>query len=328
MPEEEFHDIMALFKALGAEEEIMKRLKRFLRYISGFFRRIGEDHVGAYAAQSSYFMLLSFIPFILLIMTSVKYTPLTQTMVNQWILQVIPREFQGFVQGIIDEVYTKSTAVVPISAILTLWSAGRGVQGLTNGVNCIYHVTETRNYLLSRLRSAFYTLLFILGIVLTMILLIFGNQIQEILVEHAPVIARITESIMHMRTAISLGTMCLIFLLIYKFLPNRKASFKSQLPGAVITAIAWSGFSLGFSFYVDHANSNMYGSLTTIVFIMLWMQFCMYIILIGAEINAYFEDKFRELQTTAMEHLRAEIKELTDEMDGKREEMKHHEDLF
>ena len=319
MPEDDIHDIIAIFKGLGAKEEIMKKLKKSLDYIFGFGNRIAEDHVGAYAAQSSYFMILSFIPFILLIMTSVKYTPLTENMINDWLMQIIPDEFQSYVQGIIREVYTKSTAVVPISAILTLWSAGKGIMGLTNGVNSIYHVNETRNYVISRIRAAFYTLLFILGIVVTMILLIFGNQIQGVLEIYVPVIARITESIINMRTTISLATMSLIFLLIYKFLPNRKASFKSQIPGAVIAAIAWSAFSLGFSIYVDRANSfaNMYGSLTTVVLIMLWMYFCMYIILIGAEINAYFEDKFRQLQQTAIDHLRIEIKEFTDDLDKK-----------
>lgn len=50
------------------------------------------------------------------------------------------------------------------------------------------------------------------------------------------------------------------------------------------------------------AASNMYGSLTMIVFIMIWMYFCMWILLIGAEINAYFEDKLRKLQNAAIEH--------------------------
>lgn len=42
-------------------------------------KRLNEDHVGAYAAQSAYFILLSFIiPFVLLVVTLVKYTPLTR----------------------------------------------------------------------------------------------------------------------------------------------------------------------------------------------------------------------------------------------------------
>ena len=95
-----------------------------------------------------------------------------------------------------------------------------------------------------------------------------------------------------------------LFLVLYKCIPNRKASFKSQCPGALISSLAWSIFSLAFSMYLDIAlaASNMYGSLTMIVFIMIWMYFCMWILLIGAEINAYFEDKLRKLQNAAIEH--------------------------
>ena len=75
-------------------------------------------------------------------------------------------------------------------------------------------------------------------------------------------------------------------------------------------------FSLGFSLYLDYFDgmSNMYGSLTTLILVMLWMYFCMYIVLIGAEINAYFEDKFRRLQQTAVEKLQSEYRELLDKV--------------
>ena len=76
-------------------------------------------------------------------------------------------------------------------------------------------------------------------------------------------------------------------LLIYKFLPNRKDKFIRQLPGAVFTAIGWMAISWIFSVYVDVFTgfSSMYGSLTTIVLIMLWMYLCMYCILLGGELN-------------------------------------------
>ena len=122
--------------------------------------------------------------------------------------------------------------------------------------------------------------------------------------EHLPMVARVTSSIMGMRTLITTGVLALLFLVLYKCIPNRKASFKSQCPGALISSLAWSIFSLAFSMYLDIAlaASNMYGSLTMIVFIMIWMYFCMWILLIGAEINAYFEDKLRKLQNAAIEH--------------------------
>ena len=269
-----------------------------IKTIRGFMKRLNEDHVGAYAAQSAYFILLSFIPFVLLVVTLVKYTPLTRDDVYSVLINMLPTEFQSYVGGIVNEIFYQSVAYMPITIITTLWSAGKGIAALTNGLNSIYHVTETRNYIINRLRGMAYTLIFVAAFLTSLVLLVFGTRIQNKLTEHLPMVARVTSSIMGMRTLITTGVV------LYKCIPNRKASFKSQCPGALISSLAWSIFSLAFSMYLDIAlaASNMYGSLTMIVFIMIWMYFCMWILLIGAEINAYFEDKLRKLQNAAIEH--------------------------
>ena len=264
-----------------------------IKTIRGFMKRLNEDHVGAYAAQSAYFILLSFIPFVLLVVTLVKYTPLTRDDVYSVLINMLPTEFQSYVGGIVNEIFYQSVAYMPITIITTLWSAGKGIAALTNGLNSIYHVTETRNYIINRLRGMAYTLIFVAAFLTSLVLLVFGTRIQNKLTEHLPMVARVTSSIMGMRTLITTGVLAVLFLVLYKCIPNRKASFKSQCPGALISSLAWSIFSLAFS---------MYGSLTMIVFIMIWMYFCMWILLIGAEINAYFEDKLRKLQNAAIEH--------------------------
>lgn len=284
----------------------MKRDNNVFGVIRGFLKRFNEDHVGAYAAQSAYFILLSFIPFVLLLVTLVQYTPLTQEIVTDALVGLVPAEFSSFIKGIVGEVFGKSPAFVPLSAVIALWSAGKGINSLTNGLNCIYRVEETRGYVINRLRSTFYTLIFVLAVALTLILLVFGNQIQAGIAAKFPMIAKVTSFIIGMRTFITLAMLCAVFLLIYKFVPNRRASFKSQFPGAIVSSVAWSIFSLAFSIYIDFAPGtvNMYGSLTTLVLIMLWLYFCMWIVLIGAEINSYFEYKLRWLETAALTKLR------------------------
>lgn len=245
----------------------MKKENETIRVIRGFLRRFNEDHVGAYAAQSAYFILLSFIPFVLLLVTLVQYTPLTQEIVTTALVRIVPEEFSSFVEGVVREIFGKSPAYVPLSAVIALWSAGKGVNALTNGLNCVYRVEETRGYLINRLRSTVYTLIFVVAVVLTLILLVFGNQIQAGIAARFPMIAKVTSFIIGMRTFITLVFLGLVFLLIYKFVPNRRASFKSQIPGAMVSAVAWSLFSLAFSVYIDFTpgSINMYGSLTTLV---------------------------------------------------------------
>jgi membrane protein len=85
----------------------------------------------------------------------------------------------------------------------------------------------------------------------------------------------------------------IFFLAIYVVIPNRKTKISKELPGALVCACGWMGFSYAFSYYIDHYSNytSMYGSLTTIVLFMLWLYFCMYILFIGAEINVLFQNK-------------------------------------
>ncbi len=289
-------------------------MKKLVQTILGFANRLAEDRVSAYASQAAYFILLSFIPILMLLMTLVQYTPITQEIVTDIILQIVPdnADLRAFFLNIINEVYNKSASIVPISAVFTLWSAGKGVQALNNGVNAIYHVSETRNYVVMRFRSAIYTLLFIVAVAGTLLVLVFGNTIQGLLTVYIPVLARITAYIIGMRTGVSLLVLILFLLMIYRFLPNRKVHLRNQIPGAVVGAVAWSLFSLGFSVYLDvyDGMSNMYGSLTTIILVLLWLYFIMFITLIGAEINAYFEEKIRRMNELAKEKIKEEYHEL------------------
>ena len=227
----------------------MRIIKKIIRDIWGFSRSISEKHVPAYAAQAAYFIILSFIPFILLLMTSIRYTQLNREEVVGAIMQVIPDNLHEFIQGIVDEVYNKSVSIVPVSAVMAIWSSGKGVQALTNGFNCIYSVYETRNYILTRIRSAAYTLLFVIGIILTLTLQVFGNTLQRELRRHFPFLNKLVSMIISMRLVITLATLCGVFLILYKFVPNRKATFRSQFPGAVFSSVCWVAFSMGFSLY-------------------------------------------------------------------------------
>ena len=220
----------------------MRIIKKIIRDIWGFSRSISEKHVPAYAAQAAYFIILSFIPFILLLMTSIRYTQLNREEVVGAIMQVIPDNLHEFIQGIVDEVYNKSVSIVPVSAVMAIWSSGKGVQALTNGFNCIYSVYETRNYILTRIRSAAYTLLFVIGIILTLTLQVFGNTLQRELRRHFPFLNKLVSMIISMRLVITLATLCGVFLILYKFVPNRKATFRSQFPGALFSSVCWVAF--------------------------------------------------------------------------------------
>lgn len=266
---------------------------KFYKKLKIFTSQLNEKHVSAYAAKTAYFIMLSFIPCMMLLFTLIQFTSLHKSDVLSLFVGVVPSSIDPLIISIVDEIYGKSSTVISISAIVVLWTAGKGVTAIIQGLNSVFDVKETRNYLMLRVYGAFYTILMILAILLLLILVVFGNKIQALLIVRIPLIGNITGAILRNRYVISVLVLALLFAVIYHFMPNTKIRFKFQIPGAAFTAVSWSVFSFGFSLYVDYFSnmSNMYGSLTTLIIVMLWLYMCMYIMLIGAEINAMLMEK-------------------------------------
>ena len=159
---------------------------------------------------------------------------------------------------------------------------------LTTGLNCVYDCKETRNYIILRIRATFYTVAFIIVIIFLLVLSVFGNTLNLFVTEHYPVM----EQIMRIRVIITPVLLFVFTMMIYKFLPNHIVQLRIQLMGAAFSAVGWMIVSWIFSVYLDifKGFSSMYGSLTTIVLIMLWLYFCMYILLLGGEVNMILRD--------------------------------------
>ena len=269
----------------------MERIKKLYEKCGELTSDISSHHVGAYAAQTAYFLMLSMIPIILLLLTMIKYTPVTKADVMTAVIQVFPSSVDSLITSIVNQVYNQSMGVVPLTIVVTLWSAGKGVLALTTGLNCVYKCNEARNYVILRIRATVYTVMIIMVVIFLLVLAVFGNSLNIFIGRHVPLMAEIADRMLELRSIITPIVMIIFSLIIYKFLPNRKCKFWSQIPGAVFATIGWMIISWIFSVYVDIFTgfSSMYGSLTTIVLIMLWMYFCMYSTLLGGEVNMRLE---------------------------------------
>ena len=284
----------------------------YVPIVKDFLSKLKRDNVGAYAAQATLFIIMSVLPFLLVLSSLIRYTPVTESMILNGIHKFMPGSISPLFVSVIDETYKNSAKLLVPAIIIAIYSSAKAVQSLRYGLNIIYDIPETRNWFVLRFRAMLDTLLLILVMIVLLLLLVFGRKIQGLLVQHAPIVSKVTEMILKMRMVVIFIMLIAVFCFIYKFLPNRKTSFRSQIPGAVVSAVAWSLFSLGFSVYLDYYDgfSNMYGSLTTIILVLLWLYFCMYIVLIGAEINAYFEERLRRLHQMASELIRSEYQGL------------------
>ncbi len=269
----------------------------FLRTVFGFLDKLRKDRVDAYAAQSAFFTILSAVPFLMLLLSAVKYIPITQSVLEKGMNEYVPENLRPFAIGIVQEIYSKSPALISITAVVAIWISAKGVQALTAGLNSVYDIEETRPWIILRLHAAFSTLLMVASIVILMLLVVFGNRLEAFFQDKAPLIAQFMEIFISNRMLIIFLILLVVFDIFYTALPNRKATFLGQLPGALLCSLSWMLFSYAFSIYVNYFNGlSMYGSLTTLVLIMMWLYFCMYFILVCGAINVYFNSIFRRIR--------------------------------
>lgn len=250
---------------------------------------INEDNISAYSAQCSYYTILSFIPFIILLITSIQYTNIEQETLFNAISKVIPASMNEFVLGIVREVYSKSVGTISISIIFTIWSAGRGLFALNKGLNSVYDIDDKKSnsLLYIKIKSIIQTISFIILIIAGIVLLVFGSSLLSIIQKYFVELGNFKYVYEILAKISFIFLTFIIFLFLYKFMPKHKVSFKSQMIGAVFGAVSLNVVSFVFSIYLDvfRGFSITYGSLTTLMLIMMWTYACFYIILLGAELN-------------------------------------------
>lgn len=258
--------------------------------------KYNKDEITVYAAQASFFIVLSAFPFIMLLLSVVQMIPnLSWTGVRAIVLTMTPQIIHSLIITLFEDIYTDSPgATISLTAIATLWSASRGMFSIKRGLDRIHAIKERQGYIVRRLICIGYTLVFMVACIVSLLLLVFGNGIQHMIARTFPLIAEFTGQIINLRSLLALALLIISFTGLYSLLPKKKLKMRRQLPGAVFSTIAWIGFSYLYSIYFDHFGnySRIYGSLTAIILLMLWLYICICIIFMGAEINFYFENHF------------------------------------
>ncbi len=256
-------------------------------------KRIKKNHTSSFAASTAFFLFLSLVPMLILLCTIIPYTPLTEELLLESVLQLFPESFAPFWAGIVREVYEKSAGVLSVAALVTIWSAGKGMLALMRGLNEILDTEEKRGYFAVRMIASFYTLILLIVIVLALLLNVFGTVIVNLLTGRFVQLVKVWGVLVQFRFLPVFLVMVILFTAIYAYVPDKKLRFREQIPGAVFTSVMWSILSWGFSKYVAIGGGNIYGSLSIIVLIMLFLYFCMYMVLVGAQINKYLMEEKR-----------------------------------
>lgn len=269
---------------------IIKSLIRDIKYI---LNKNTEDNIPAIAARSAFFIILSFVPFLMFALAILTNFGVTKSMFNGVFSGAfIDDSMNSFIKGLFDEVYSRATGIAITTIIIALWSAGKGVYSITEGIRVVYKLPNKYNWLIKRIFSMGYTLLMFVAIVVGMLLLVaseFTKDTIRYLIKDKPAVFSVLFTLRYVVAFVIVTLLIAFALKMYlrrRVEDKRYCSFLGQLPGALITSASWVVLTLGIKIYVNYFNGfSIYGSLGTITIIMVWVYFSIYAFAFGIQIN-------------------------------------------
>ncbi len=259
------------------------------------FSVLDEDRVTVYAAQATLFIITSVIPFIMLLFTLSKYIipdRFYDVMIS--FADNIPGGGKDLYMSIINEMIAKpGMELISLTAVLSFWTASRGINAVRAGVATVYKTPNHKNYFYGILVSFAYTAVFIVLIIALVTVLLFGEQLFNMLTASFKFF-KSYEGLLRYRNGVFFIILALFFSLLYCTV-GRRGNFpgkriRDHIPGAFVASLGWLLFSYIYSLYTLYFTgaSYIYGSLTAIVLLIFWLYACMIILLCGAEFNKMF----------------------------------------
>lgn len=267
----------------------MRNAVRIYLIFKEFADEMNRESIAAFASSMAFFVFLSLFPMMMLFVSVIPYTPLTESMLVADINAYLPEILHVTVTNTVAEIYEHAYGMLPISIIITIISAGKGMLALIRGLNVINDVNESRNIIILRIIASVYTVVFMIAILAMLILSFFSKKVIIHVTEYEPYLGGLIRVFMPFRYLVGWFVLSVFFLLMYTYIPSKKLSLKRQIPGACFSAALWNIASFAFSIYLDRFNGfGAYGSLAVIMVLLVYLYMMMYILLIGAHINKFF----------------------------------------
>lgn len=272
---------------------------RLKKRITDVTKMIRIDRVGVYAAETAFFIILSAVPFLMLTVTVAGYivdgnVDYYLSLIATYIPGVIGDYLEIGVLAII-----KRPMSLSFSAVATFWSASKGVRAARRGVRSVYGESAD-SFIRESLTGLIFTAVFIVLIIAILVFFVFGDALVNLLAKLIPSIHGIVSMTVMLFPIIFTAILIFVFAFVLRAFTPAVAgmtSYRQHLPGAVLAAVGWLAYSYIFSLFVAEFSSMpaIYGSLSAIMILMIWIYMIMYIFLMGAEFNKYLYSKRQKI---------------------------------
>ncbi|MBN7574486.1 YihY/virulence factor BrkB family protein [Clostridium sp. 2-1] len=250
--------------------------------------KIKRDDVFALASQLAYYLILSFFPFMLFLMTLAGFSSISSKQILGQLNVMLPRSVLELTQSTVVEIFDNQyTGLLGISILLTLWTASSAFKAIIKSINKAYNFKEERSFIKLSIISMLGILALAVTIILALTALVFGNVIGDYIKSINPFYEIVLIIWNIFRYTFILAIMISIFICVYKFAPAKKLVWKEVIAGSIFSTVGWVLVSFVFSFYIDNFNnySRFYGSLGAVFILMTWLFLISIIFILGVEIN-------------------------------------------
>lgn len=276
---------------LDLHEQINKRKgwqKVILLTIQGYF----DNKVGRNAAAMTYYLLFAMFPFFIFVTSLLGLLHLPTLTLDGQITRFLPEDVVAFLNLAIEHI-TKSSnnALLTFGLVFSVWFPLRAVSNLMEAINDIYGEEKSGSH---SIRTAILTALTIVLTPAMLLLLLLGERVLGFVGEYIPISAEFITGWSRMRFVPMAAALLFMLSAVYFFSPSKIQKVRYILPGAVLSMGVWMLFSLIFSYYVDHMGrySIIYGSIGVIIALLVWMDWSMIAMLMGAVFNVALKETY------------------------------------
>ncbi len=264
-------------------------MRKWLTHFKELYCRFQDDEIQALGAQITYYLILAFFPFLIVLLTVLSYTRLTTTNILYSLSRILPTDtFEIINEFALHTISSRSKTLLSFGTIATIWAATNGITALIRGINKAYDEEERRSFLKIQGISILFMLALILAVLFSLVMLIFGELIGRYVFDFFGFSSLFIEFWDKIRFIIPIGLLLIVFAFLYKYAPSIKIPVKEVWPGALFSTAGWLLTSLGFSYYVNNFGNyaNTYGSIGGVIVLLVWLYWSSVIFLVGGELNA------------------------------------------
>ena len=269
-----------------------------------FWKGLMEGAITTRASSLAFNFFLAFFPSIIVFFTLIPYIPIAglQETLMELLSVVLPPSTNEVTFNTLDDIINNPRGgLLSIGFILALYFSTNGINSLIEAFNASYHISENRPIIQQRLLSLGLTLLLSFMLIIAIGLIIFGKLTLSYLTDFDIISNSAADLILF-------GKWFAIFLMLFFGIstlfhlgPSIKSKWKLFTPGSILATLGIIITSIGFNYYINHFSqyNKVYGSIGTLMIILIWMYFNSIILLTGFELNASIsnaKEKKQELQ--------------------------------